>query len=183
MSLSISTSRTRPSCALVNFRPLWLSARSMRWILFSYEVKEDLCFVACCSVGKRGKGNNILRRADANNSSYNYCVEVDKITFENCLPCPTKSTWILTRSHFEVLLIAHSFLLHPSSTNNFLQFGQIHFTILSKTFEIETSTVCNFDKFNLWGIKAFLYDFLKYHIQKLTKLSHRPSFASLLEQK
>ena len=85
----------------------------MRWILFSYEVKEDLCVVACCSVGKRGKRNNILRRADANNSSYNYCVEVDKITFENCLPCPTKSTWILTRSHFEVLLIAHSLLLQP----------------------------------------------------------------------
>ena len=162
----------------------------MRWILFSYEVKEDLCFVACCSVGKRGKRNNILRRADANNSSYNYCVEVDKITFENCLPCPTKSTWILTRSHFEVLLIAHSFLLHPSSTNNFLQFGQIHFTILSKTFEIETSTFCNMVKY-IWqlrqiqfvGDRNLLYDFLKCHVQKLTKLSHRPSFASLLEQK
>ena len=39
-----------------------------------------------------------------------------KITFENCLPCPAKSPWILTRSHFEVLLIAPSLLHNTHST-------------------------------------------------------------------
>ena len=41
--------------------------------------------------GKKVSRKCIFRKVDANNSSYNYCVEVDKITFENCLPCPAKS--------------------------------------------------------------------------------------------
>ena len=94
---------------------------------FGFEIKEDLRVVSF----RKEKGGE-RKAADANNSSYNYCVEVDKITFENCLPCPTKSTWILTRSHFEVLLIAHSLLLRPSYTNNFLQFIQITFCNLYK---------------------------------------------------
>ena len=132
-----SISRSQPLSSCANFRSL-VSASGR----YCSVLKTRRICVLWRPKNKKKERNNILRKVDANNSSYNYCVEVDKITFENCLPCPTKSTLILTRSHFEVLLIAHSLLLRPSYTNNFLQFiqitflqfGQIHFAIKTKLF-------------------------------------------------